>query len=66
MIGPTGDYKMLTEPVLPADAPKGSILAFGTEGEIRDISRRVKLGAAEMDKRKARRKAARSSRKANR
>ena len=66
MIEPSGNYRMLTDFKLPADAPKGSIFAVGTEQEIRAIAQRVKLGAAELDKRRSRRKAQRASRKANR
>ena len=73
MIEPNGNYRMLEAASLGSavdylerNGPAGTILAVGTEDEIRELAHRVRLGAAEIEARRARRKAQRASRKANR
>lgn len=66
MIEPTGQYAMLDSSTLPPDAPAGSLLVFGTEQEVAAIAQRVKLGHVELERRAARRRQQRASRKRNR
>lgn len=65
----TGDYRLIEnlEAALRAEAEaKNELLLVGTEQQIEDLSRRVKLGNAELDRRARRRKQQRQSRKQNR
>lgn len=59
----TGDYYRLE----PGEAPHlGDVLVTGTDEQVAELSRRVKLGARQLDNRKARRQQQRASRRRNR
>lgn len=50
----------------PEEIRLGEVFISGSLEDVEEISRRVKLGAAELERRKSRRKTQRSSRKKNR
>lgn len=70
----TGDYVMLPSPgrdalakdLLAAAEQEGKVLLAGTEAQIAALSKRVHLGNAEMDRRRARRAQQKESRRRNR
>lgn len=60
----TGDFRQI-DPLIES-LRDGEVMVWGTDEEMVELSRRVRLGAAELDKRKKRRKAQKQSRKLNR
>lgn len=72
-IGPQGQYVSLgsfplgTVPELPPDSPPGTVLAVASsEAELVAIADRVRLGSAELEVRRRRRKAQRAARRRQR
>lgn len=69
----SGSYRMLDGADVAAAlaqwrelASPNEVLVHGSEAEIAELSRRVKLGASEIERRKARRRQQSASRRANR
>lgn len=58
------DWKM--GDALPAHAPDNALIIAGAVDEIRELERRAKLGARELERRAARRSQQKASRRANR
>lgn len=59
----TGQYRPVTSP---DDMRENEVFVSGSLEQIEELSRRLKLGAAEVERRKARRKIQKGSRKQNR
>lgn len=68
MIEPqTGNYRMLSSGLEVRDALNdGNLVMVGTEDEVAAVAQRVRLGLAEQERRVARRRQQRASRKRNR